>query len=250
MGVPPGLLLNLQMRNYTGPDTNPTRSSRPPIACGRRGGALHFITLMYWSRPSLQPWWPRRRTEPSVDTKALGRKAFGQDHPLPSSSALGSASQKVNNPAAGATVTDSPESVVRKFLACFPASDVDNVIGFFSDDAVYIDGPRGVHTGIDAIRTELQSQLAMVPNTTIDVKALAESQGTVLTERIDICEIAGQSVGMEIVGAFDVNSDGRITRWRDYYDLSTLMQQVTAATAKATADPSPAAPPNGRQNVT
>jgi len=49
---------------------------------------------------------------------------------------------------------------------------------------------------------------------------------------------------------FDVNSDGRITRWRDYYDLSTLMQQVTAATAKATADPSPAAPSNGRQNVT
>jgi limonene-1,2-epoxide hydrolase len=127
-------------------------------------------------------------------------------------------------------VTDSAESVIRKFLACFPTSDVDDVIGFFSDDAVYIDGPRGVHRGINAIRTELQSQLAMVPNTTLDINALAASGGTVFTERVDNCEIAGKSIGFEIVGVFDVDSEGRITRWRDYYDLPTIMAQVTAAT--------------------
>ena len=78
-------------------------------------------------------------------------------------------------------MSDSAESVVRKFLACFPTSDVDEVIGFFSDDAIYIDGPRGVHTGIDAIRAELLSFLAMAPNTTMDIKTLAASGGTVLT---------------------------------------------------------------------
>ena len=87
-------------------------------------------------------------------------------------------------------MTDSAESAIRNFLACFPASDVDEVIGFFNDDAVYIDGPRGVHRGINAIRTELQSQLELVPNTTVDIKTLAASGGTVLTERVDNCEIA------------------------------------------------------------
>ena len=130
-------------------------------------------------------------------------------------------------------MTDSAESVIRKFLASFPASDVDDVIGFFSDDAVYIDGPRGVHSGIDAIRTELQSQLAMVPNTTIDIKSLAGGGGSVLAERIDNCEIAGKTVRFECVGAFDVDSEGRITRWRDYYDLPTFVEQKTAATASA-----------------
>ena len=124
----------------------------------------------------------------------------------------------------------SAESVIRNFLACFPASDVDEVVGFFSDDAVYIDGPRGVHKGVNAIRAELQSQLEMVPNTTVEIMTLAASGGTVLTERVDICEIAGQSVPMEVVGVFDVDSEGRITRWRDYYDLPTLVQQFTAAT--------------------
>ncbi len=105
------------------------------------------------------------------------------------------------------------------------------MIGFFSDDAVFIDGPRGVHTGIIAIRTELQSMLAMVPNTTLDIKALASSGGTVLTERVDTCEIAGKSIAIELVGVFDVGPEGRITRWRDYYDLSAVVEQVAAATA-------------------
>jgi limonene-1,2-epoxide hydrolase len=146
--------------------------------------------------------------------------------------ALGSVSQNVQyTQVKEVAVTDSAESVVRNFFACFPASDVDEVIGYFHDDAVYIDGPRGVHKGINAIRTELQSQLEMVPNTTVDIKALAGSGGTVLTERVDQCEIAGKSVGMEVVGVFDVNSKGQVTRWRDYYDLPTLVEQFTAATA-------------------
>jgi limonene-1,2-epoxide hydrolase len=128
-------------------------------------------------------------------------------------------------------MTDSAESVIRKFLASFPVSDVDEVIGFFSHDAVYIDGPRGVHSGIDAIRAELQSQLVMVPNTTVDVKSLAASGGSVLTERVDNCEIGGKTVGFECVGVFDVDSEGRITRWRDYYDFPTFVEQMTAATA-------------------
>jgi len=35
---------------------------------------------------------------------------------------------------------------------------------------------------------------------------------------------------MEVVGVFDVDERGKITRWRDYYDLSTLVEQVAAVT--------------------
>ncbi|MGV0742883.1 nuclear transport factor 2 family protein [Mycolicibacterium sp. XJ870] len=131
----------------------------------------------------------------------------------------------------GGTLSDSAASVIRKFLGCFPRSDVDEMVGFFSDDAVYIDGPRGVHRGIDAIRTELQSIFAMVPSTTVDIKTLAISDGTVLAQRVDNIEIEGKPIGIEAVGVFDVDSNGRITRWRDYYDLPTLMDQVAAAIA-------------------
>jgi len=108
---------------------------------------------------------------------------------------------------------------------------MDEMIGFFSDDAVYIDGPRGVHTGIDAIRAELQSQLAMVRYTRVNIKSLAASGGSVLTERVDNCEIAGKSISFECVSVFDVDPEGRIVRWRDYYDLPTFVEQTKAATA-------------------
>ncbi|WP_197505242.1 limonene-1,2-epoxide hydrolase family protein [Mycobacterium sp. 1245499.0] len=128
-------------------------------------------------------------------------------------------------------MTNSAESVIREFLGCFPQSDVDELVGYFSDDAVYIDGPRGVHQGIDNIRTELQSIVAMVPSTRVDIKSLATDNGTVLTERVDNFEVDGKRIAMEVMGAFDVDADGRIARWRDYYDLPTLVKQVTAATA-------------------
>ena len=128
-------------------------------------------------------------------------------------------------------MTDSAASVIRKFLACFPRSDVDELVGFFSDGAVYIDGPRGVHRGIDAIKAEFQLTVSMVPSTTVDIKSLAASEGTVMTERVDNFEVGGKPIGMEVMGVFDVDSNGRITRWRDYYDLPTLVEQVAAATA-------------------
>ena len=38
-------------------------------------------------------------------------------------------------------------------------------------------------------------------------------------------------IGMEVIGVFDVDSNGRIAGWHDYYDLPTLVEQVAAATA-------------------
>jgi ketosteroid isomerase-like protein len=52
-------------------------------------------------------------------------------------------------------VTDSPEQVVREFLAALKPSDVDELVSFFGDDAVYTDGPRGPYRGVDAIRAKL-----------------------------------------------------------------------------------------------
>jgi Limonene-1,2-epoxide hydrolase catalytic domain len=60
----------------------------------------------------------------------------------------------------------------------------------------------------------------MVPSTTVDVKSIVATGGTVLTERVDNFKIDGKPIGMEVVGVFDVDANGRITRWRDYYRLA------------------------------
>ena len=70
---------------------------------------------------------------------------------------------------------NSPESVVRNFLAAFTNRNVDELVGFFSDDAVFIAGPRGVHRGKGAIRSEFEAELAMAFENQ-DRRELANSQ--------------------------------------------------------------------------
>ena len=115
-------------------------------------------------------------------------------------------------------MSDSAESVVRNFLAAWVQSNVDELVSFLSEDAVYTDGPRGVHRGIDAIRAELAAMVKLVPSTAIEIKALVVNGGTVMTERVDHFQINGTPLDLEVAAVFEVDGNGRIVRWREYYD--------------------------------
>jgi limonene-1,2-epoxide hydrolase len=125
---------------------------------------------------------------------------------------------------------NSPESVVRNFLAAFTDRSVDKLVGFFSDDAVFFDGPRGVHRGKDAIRSEFEAELAMgFESIKIDVHSLVANAGIVMMQGVENYIIGGKPFSMETIGAFDISPDGLITRWRYSYDLKPLTDQLVAA---------------------
>lgn len=126
---------------------------------------------------------------------------------------------------------DSAESIVRKFMDTWPRGDLDEIVAFFSGDAVYTDGPRGTSRGAEDIRAEMASTLEMVPSTTAEVKHLVASGELVMVERVDIFEMAGKKFDVEVLGVFEVDGDGRISRWRDYYDMRSLEERVAAALA-------------------
>jgi limonene-1,2-epoxide hydrolase len=127
-------------------------------------------------------------------------------------------------------MSDSPESVVRKFLAAWADPKLDELVGFFSDDAVFIDGPRGVHRGADAIRSEFEAELAMgFGSIAIDVKSLVANGGTVMMEGVENYRIGGKPFFLEVMGAFEIDARGRITRWRYSYDLKSITDQIEAA---------------------
>jgi limonene-1,2-epoxide hydrolase len=124
----------------------------------------------------------------------------------------------------------SPESVVRRFFEAVRTPDVDELAGFFSADAVYTDGARGTYSGIDAIRAEFESQVQVLPTgVVVDVRTLVADGATVIAERVDAFEMQGKSFELEVVGVFEVDGDGKIKRFHDYYDLQSLMEKVAAA---------------------
>jgi limonene-1,2-epoxide hydrolase len=124
------------------------------------------------------------------------------------------------------------ESVVRNCLGVLANGNlkVDKILAFFSEDAAWIDGPRGSHQGREAIRAELEDQSKMgFVMTGIEVKSLLADGSTVMMERVDSFTIGGKTFSMEVMAAFEVGADGLITRWRDSYDLKSVTDQIEGA---------------------
>jgi limonene-1,2-epoxide hydrolase len=118
------------------------------------------------------------------------------------------------------------EKIVRDFVAAFNANDVERIMGFFAEDAVYHNIPVAPVKGTAAIRAVIQSFAGMASRIDWIVHQLAETrEGVVLTERTDRFLIKDKWVELPVMGAFELK-DGRITAWRDYFDMKQFQSQL------------------------
>jgi limonene-1,2-epoxide hydrolase len=137
-------------------------------------------------------------------------------------------------PSEGVHVSESPESVVRGFLAVWTDPNLDEIMTtYFSNDSVYINGPFGSFRGLDAIRSHLQAQIDIVRWESIDVKSLVADGGTVMMERVDNVSRGGHTLSLEVMAAFEVDADGTLKYWRDSFDLKSITDQIEAAGLEA-----------------
>lgn len=119
------------------------------------------------------------------------------------------------------------EKIVREFCAAVPRRDVRQLVAFFGDEAVYHNIPIAPVRGPAEIEKVLQQFLG--PATTeaeFDIRALAVSGNTVLTERVDRFTIGGKRVELPVMGSFEVDASGKITAWRDYFDMGQFTRQL------------------------
>jgi uncharacterized protein (TIGR02246 family) len=126
-------------------------------------------------------------------------------------------------------MSDSPESVVRKFFAAWADPKPDELASFFDDSAVWVDGPQGVRRGLDAIVSELTAQLAMSRGVVVDVKSLVTDGTTVMVEEVSNFSIGGNPVSAVVMAVFEFGADGRIKQWREAYDLKSVTDQIETA---------------------
>jgi limonene-1,2-epoxide hydrolase len=122
-------------------------------------------------------------------------------------------------------MASSPTQVVEAFCDAIAGGDLDKVIAFFTDDAVYHNIPLEPVVGPDAIRTTIESFTGAVESLEFRVLAIAATGTTVLTERVDVFHFADRSLELPVMGAFDVAGE-KISGWRDYFDLNQFMSQL------------------------
>jgi limonene-1,2-epoxide hydrolase len=121
----------------------------------------------------------------------------------------------------------SAEQVVRDFCAAASTRDSAVLRSFFSDDVVYHNIPMDPAEGIEATMAVVDMFLGMCDALEFEVHHLASDGSTVLTERTDTLTMKGKSAPLPVMGAFHV-SDGKITAWRDYFDMAQFNAMLQA----------------------
>ena len=120
-----------------------------------------------------------------------------------------------------------PEQVVRDFCNAVSRRDTEELLGFFTPDAVYHNIPIAPVTGHEAIGATLRYFLDPSSEAEFEVRGLASSGRTVFTERIDRFVMNGKRIELPVMGAFEVTADGKISAWRDYFDMATFSKQAS-----------------------
>ena len=104
------------------------------------------------------------------------------------------------------------------------------LVEYFTDDAVYHNMPLDPAVGREAILGLLNMFVTPAERIEFKVRHIVATGNTVLTERVDVFDLPNATIELPVMGAFDV-ADGKITAWRDYFDLNQYMSQLQGANA-------------------
>ncbi len=116
--------------------------------------------------------------------------------------------------------------IVSAFIDAFRQADLDRIMDFFEEDAVYHNIPLEPAQGTEAIRAVLQGFIAMASETDWIVHRIAEdADGVVMTERTDRFLVGESWVEIPVMGTFELRG-GKLCAWRDYFDLAQFQKQL------------------------
>jgi limonene-1,2-epoxide hydrolase len=123
-------------------------------------------------------------------------------------------------------VARTPVEVVRAFCAAWSRLDIEELMTYFTDDAVYHNMPGPPAAGREAVRKTIERFLRGWDRTDWEILNVAAAGNLVFAERVDRTDAGGRHVDLPLVGVFEVEGE-RIRAWRDYFDQGTYMRAMS-----------------------
>jgi limonene-1,2-epoxide hydrolase len=119
------------------------------------------------------------------------------------------------------------EKIVTDFCNAWPRKNVEELLAFFTGDAVYHNIPFEPAKGKEAIRGVFNTLILPGVNS-LHFKVLhsASSGNRVFNERVDSFDLDnGKTISLPVAGVFEVTGS-KISAWRDYFDVATYTKQM------------------------
>lgn len=120
---------------------------------------------------------------------------------------------------------DTNLEIVGRFLAAWSRLDAAELASYFTEDGVYHNMPMAPVAGRTAIEEMIRGFTANWSATDWEIRHLVAEGDVVFSERIDRSVVGGKRVELPCAGVFEMRS-GKITVWRDYFDLATYTRAL------------------------
>jgi limonene-1,2-epoxide hydrolase len=128
------------------------------------------------------------------------------------------------------------EDAVRKFWAeaevpdhHWDAAHIDRLVRYMTPDIHYhVYAWEDPVVGRDAVREELLRQAPLFHDFLSEVVTVASQGNTVFMERRDSMKIGRKPLTQHCVGVFEIDAEGKISAWRDYYDSKEIAVKLSA----------------------
>jgi len=123
-----------------------------------------------------------------------------------------------------------PASIVNAFIAAVERIDVDAAVALLHPEVAYENMPMQPIVGADNVSAALSSFLGNATEVDWPVSRQLVDGNTVANERVDRFKIGDGWLELPVAGFFEVDADGLITLWRDYFDLGHYRDQLAELT--------------------
>ena len=119
-----------------------------------------------------------------------------------------------------------PTDVVNEFIARICSMEVDAACELVTEDVEYDNVPMGKNFGPQGIKDILGAMSGGVDDVEFIIHRQVADGGTVMNERTDRFTAGGTQFDLPVMGLFEVDDDGLITLWRDYFDMGIVNEML------------------------
>jgi limonene-1,2-epoxide hydrolase len=120
------------------------------------------------------------------------------------------------------------ESTVNEFIKRVVGGDLARAGELVADDFEYDNVPIGKNFGREAMTAFLGGMSTDYDEVEFVVHRQAATGNVVINERSDRFRAGDVWIDLPVAGVFEVDDDGRITLWRDYFDMKMFTDQAAA----------------------
>ena len=120
------------------------------------------------------------------------------------------------------------EKVISELFAAWTRLNLDEVMSYFAEDAVWDNVPMSPATGKQAIREMTHGFMKDMSAFSVKILKSLHEGNVVFDSRVDTITMkSGKKAEVPIAGMFELDDAGKVKVWRDYFDLATFTRQIS-----------------------